>query len=269
MENVHSGPVRLIQISDLHCYADDDAKLEWSDIPLYPNRSLIRVIDHLQKIAQSFDVLVISGDLVQEETAQSYQRIAQILQGFPRPIYIFPGNHDIPALMQVHLVDVDKNIHFCLSETFANWHCLFLDTNAPQCPDGHISAEEFAAIEKALGQMTTNEYALILMHHHPLPIGSPWMDTMGLQQTEQFWDLIKKYPQVASIVFGHIHSEFAVQYPLGEDRTVEVLGTPATCVQVKHIDENLHLDHARPAWREVSLLADGGVETAVHYLPDV
>ncbi|MGB1009476.1 MAG: metallophosphoesterase [Thiolinea sp.] len=266
MENVRSAAVRLIQISDLHCYPDDSMPLEWSDIPLYPNRSLSRVLNHLKKKPEAFDALVISGDLVQQEIAESYQRVAQILQGFPWPVYVLPGNHDIPELMQTYLVEPDENIHFQLSQQFKEWQCLFLDTNAPGCPDGHIDARQFTEI--ALQLDTVDKHTLVFMHHHPLPIGSPWMDKMGLQQTEQFWEIIEAHPQVSCIVFGHIHSEFAVEHKVNEARTVDVFGTPATCVQVLHIDEDLNFDHARPAWRELNLFSDGSVETAVHYLPD-
>ena len=143
--HIPSRPIRLVQISDLHCYADDNAPLEWSEIPLYPNQSLIRVIDHLKAEVASFDGLVISGDLVQEETAASYQRIREMLLGFPKPVYILPGNHDIPELMQRELADQDDNIRFQFSALFADWHCLFLDTHKHECPDGHIDAEQFEA----------------------------------------------------------------------------------------------------------------------------
>lgn len=268
MDNVHERAVRLIQISDLHCYADDNAPLEWSDIPVYPNRSFIRVLDHLKNDVGDFDALVISGDLVQEETAASYQRIAEILQGFPRPIYVLPGNHDISALMQSELVDQDANINFHIQQAFGGWQCLFLDTNKPGCPDGHLDAEQFERIEGRLNALAADEHILLFMHHHPLPIGSPWMDNMGLQQSEQFWQMINRCPQVSGIAFGHIHSEFYTQHTLDNGRTVQVWGTPATCVQVQHIDEDLHLDHVRPAWRELVLHADGMIETEVHYLPD-
>lgn len=268
MDNVHSNAVRLIQITDLHCYSDDDVTLEWSDIPVYPNRSFIRIIEHLKHEVANFDALVISGDLVQEETVASYQRISEILRGFPRPIFVLPGNHDISELMQRILVDQDDNIRFHIQQPFGRWQCLFLDTNSPGCGDGHLDAEQFRRIEARLDGLATDEHAMLFMHHHPLPIGSPWMDGMGLQQAEQFWQMIERHPQVSVIAFGHIHSEFATRHPLGAGRYIDVLGTPATCIQVKHIDENLHTDHGRPAWREFNLHADGKMETAVHYLPD-
>lgn len=268
MDNMHSRAVRLIQISDLHCYADNDAALAWSTIPVYPNRSFSRVITHLKNKVGSFDALVISGDLVEEETAASYQRISEILRGFPTPVYVLPGNHDISSLMQSKLVDQDDNICFHIQQPFGRWQCLFLDTNKPQCSEGHLDAEQFRRIEGKLAALAADEQVMVFMHHHPLSIGSPWMDRYGLQQTEAFWQMINRYPQISGIAFGHIHSEFSTRHVLDNGRTVNVWGTPATCVQVKHIDENLNLDHNRPAWREFELHADGRIETVVHYLPD-
>ena len=91
---------------------------------------------------------------------------------------------------------------------------------------------------------------------------------MGLQQVEPFWQMINRYPQVAGIVFGHIHSEFFTRHTLESGRTVNVWGTPATCLQVLHIDDDLHIDHIRPAWREFELHTGGRIETVVHYLPE-
>ncbi|CAA6821728.1 MAG: Unknown protein, partial [uncultured Thiotrichaceae bacterium] len=44
--NQPAAAVKLLQITDTHCYADDDSRLEWSDLTVYPNKSLIRVLAH-------------------------------------------------------------------------------------------------------------------------------------------------------------------------------------------------------------------------------
>lgn len=266
--NQPAAAVRLLQITDTHCYADDDSRLEWSDLTVYPNKSLIRVLAHLEQLADDFDALVISGDLVQEETAGAYQRIAEILKDFPLPVYILPGNHDVPDLMRSELSRQNELVNYVPHTVFSAWHLAFLDTHFTGHPEGDINDEQFAELKGRLDQLAPEEHALLFMHHHPVSIGSPWMDHMGLQQTDAFWSLLTSYPQVQGVVFGHIHSEFSMEYPVTPEKNIWVLGTPATCVQAKHNDEEMLLDDARPAWRELVLQPDGSIETAVHYLAD-
>nr|CAA6829583.1 MAG: 3',5'-cyclic-nucleotide phosphodiesterase (EC [uncultured Thiotrichaceae bacterium] len=260
--------VKLLQITDTHCYAADDSRLEWSDLELYPNKSLIRVLDHLTQLSGDYDALIISGDLVQEETVATYQRLHGILNDFPLPVYILPGNHDVPELMRSELSAQSERIHYVTHTAFGRWHAVFVDTHLTGHPEGDISEEEFAELKRTLDELPLAEHAVIFMHHHPVPIGSPWMDHMGLKQTEPFWSLLADFPQVRSVVFGHIHSEFSTEYPVTAERNIRVLGTPATCVQAKHNDEEMQLDDTRPAWRELVLRPDGQVETAVSYLPN-
>lgn len=263
-----STPVKLLQITDTHCYANDDSKLAWSELEVYPNQSLLRLLTHFKAQAQDYDGLVISGDLAEENILETYQRLRKMLQDFPLPVYILPGNHDTPELMYSELAAPAEQIHYIPGEVFANWHVLFLDTHHTGHPEGHLSDEQFTALKIQLDNIATQEHAVLFMHHHPVAIGSSFMDTIGLQQTDAFWSLLADYPQVKTVVFGHIHSEFSTAYPVTPQRNIQVFGTPATCVQVKHIDENLNLDHTRPAWRELVLHADGQLDTTVHYLQD-
>ncbi|PIE01393.1 MAG: metallophosphoesterase [Thiothrix nivea] len=262
-----SAAVRLLQISDTHCYADDGVRLAWTKSVVYPNRSLLRLLTHLESQKKPFDALVISGDLVQEETAATYRRYREILQDFHWPVYILPGNHDVPELMHSELATAE-HIHFQFHEQFSGWHCLFLNTHRDGHAEGYLETEQLIAVEEQLNQLKANEHALLFMHHHPVPIGSSWMNRLGLQHAGIFWSLLAQFPQVKAVSFGHIHSEFSQDYCINQHRVIQTFSTPATCVQIKHTDEKLRFDHTRPAWRELTLHADGQLDTCVHYLPD-
>lgn len=255
--------VRLWQISDCHCYPDDGQCLEWTEAPIYPNQSLQAVLAHLSGQQAGHSALIISGDLAQEETAATYQRINQLLDTFPLPVYALPGNHDIPALMQQHL---GGNTRLPEHIVFGAWHGLLLDTSTPQRPDGELTPAQLQRLEWQLQQLGATDFAIIFMHHHPIDINSAWMDRMGLQQRERFWALLAAFPQVKAVFNGHIHQAFTGQYTFPDGRNVPVFGTPATCVQLKPVNPVFAFDHNRPAWREITLFPDGTLATAVHYL---
>jgi Icc protein len=256
-------PLRIWQISDTHCYTNDADRLVWSPLPVYPNQSLTKLLQHLA--AQDLcDALVMSGDIVQEETQAAYQRVKALIEHFPTPIYVLPGNHDIPAFMQTELVG--PKIHQVKVSQFNNWHCLFLDTSRPLHGAGYLSAEALGELKQNLEQIPAYEHALIFLHHHPVPIGSPWMNPHGLQEPEQLWEVVTAFPQVKCVGFGHIHNEFAGSVPNQFGQSIAVYGTPATCVQLTHDQARLGFQHANPGWREFLLYPDGQFETTVSYL---
>ena len=268
MSNKHN-PRRIIQISDTHCYADDTSPLAWSALTVYPNRSLQRVLAHLRDQAESFELLVISGDIVQEETAEAYQRVQQILQDFPTPIYLIPGNHDVPELLLSHLVTPTTGIHWQEQLSLGHWDLQLLNTHLSGHADGHLSAQQLEAIATQLELSNRHaQHTLLFMHHHPAPFGSGWMDQSGLQQSAAFLSLVQQHATVKAIAFGHIHHELHQRLPGGAQVELQLFGTPATCVQLSHDESRLGYAHSRPAWRELLLHDNGRIDSTVFYLDE-
>lgn len=255
-------PLRIWQITDTHCYAEDSSRLVWSPLPVYPNQSLSRVLSYLA--AQSGHALVISGDLAQEEVAATYQCLNHLLDFFPAPVYVLPGNHDTPALMRLELTS--QNVHFVPQAQLGVWHLLFLDSSRPLYSEGYLSTTQLQALENSLKQIPVDQHVLLFLHHHPVTIGSPWMDHMGLQHPEKLWELLTAFPQVKAVGFGHIHAEFTGSVSNQQGKPIAVYGTPATCVQLTHDETRLGFKHNQPGWREFLLYADGELTTSVHYL---
>lgn len=260
---VETTPMRLCQLSDTHCYAEDTTALVWSPLPVYPNQSLTKVLNHLAA-SQTCDALIISGDLAQEEIAATYRRLNTLLAAFPAPSYVLPGNHDTPPLMQAELTN--PKVHLVTHTQWGHWHCLFLDTSRPLHGEGYLTTEKLTELQACLEQIPTDQHALIFLHHHPLAIQSGWMDKMGLQQPEQLWEILTRFPTVKAVAFGHIHAEFTGAVTNQQGLAIAVYGTPATCVQLTHDQGRLGFKHTNPGWREFLLYPEGRLETSVHYL---
>ena len=47
-----------------------------------------------------------------------------------------------------------------------------------------------------------NASLLVSFHHHPVPIGSDWMDPIGLRNPQALFDLLAPYPQVRCLLWG-------------------------------------------------------------------
>jgi len=235
-------------------------------MPVQPNKNLHAILQHLQSLSPAAEALIISGDLAQEEVAGTYERIAELLQDYPWPVHILPGNHDVPELMQAHLSQVMPNVRQSDALQLGHWHILLLDSSKPERNDGELSEQQLAQLQAQLQAIPEQAHSVIFLHHHPVSINSPWMDPWGLQNADAFWQVLQAFPQVKAVVFGHIHNEFQTNYPREQGEPIKVYGTPSTCMQLSHDADQPSFLHTHPAWRELYLYPDGRLDTQVHYL---
>jgi len=121
---------------------------------------------------------------------------------------------------------------------------------------GWLADEELARLELLL--LNGEKHVLVAIHHHPVSIGSRWMDDIGLKNQDELWSVIDRFPQVRAMLCGHIHQEFDVMR--GE---VRILGTPSTCVQFVPEQDDFCLDDSSPGYRWLQLLQDGSIRTGV------
>lgn len=81
-------PIKILQISDTHLFADKSKSL----LGVNTQKSFEAVL-HLLK-TQPCDFIIHSGDLAQDGESSTYERFAEMMQQFNVPIYYTPGNHD-------------------------------------------------------------------------------------------------------------------------------------------------------------------------------
>ena len=73
------------------------------------------------------DLILATGDLSQDGSYESYQRLAKTLSGFRAPIYWLEGNHDKPAPMLRALRGQDNRVSPCVAD-IGNWTLVLLDS---------------------------------------------------------------------------------------------------------------------------------------------
>ena len=87
------------------------------------------------------------------------------------------------------------------------------------------------------------------------------MDAMSLVNSEDFFRVLDRHPQVRAVIWGHIHQEFYTKRA-----GVNLIGTPSTCVQFKPGAQHFEIDHHPPAYRWLCLHSNGAIETGVRYV---
>jgi Icc protein len=244
--------MRLIQLSDTHIFNDTSGELLGQNTA----KSFEAVLALLQaQETVSPDMLIITGDLSQDETDGAYRYIAKSLLPFKCPTYWIPGNHDAPDLMQkafaqTHLKE-DKAI------LWGKWLFILLNTHYPKHVPGLLGRTELSRLEYYLSQHP-EQHTLIFMHHHPVPAGSKWLDNLGLKNAQDFFDIVDRHSQIRGIICGHIHQVLETQR-----QGVPILSAPSTSIQFKVNSEHFALDNLNPGYRWFELEPNGTFTTGV------
>jgi Icc protein len=250
-------PVRLLQVTDPHLFADESQTIY----------GVATAVSFRKVLAEAFapgtprpDAILVTGDIADDHTAAAYANFRRALQPYGVPVFCLPGNHDEPGLM-TGLVNGD-GFQYGGTTEFGAWSAVFIDTHVHGRPEGRVVPAELARLEAALASFRERP-VLVCLHHPPLPVGSAWLDGVGLRNASEFLALIERHPTVRVVLGGHVHQSFQQVH-----RGVLVLATPSTCAQFTPLTERCVMDLKPPGYRWLILLPDGTVQTDVHWLQD-
>ena len=250
-----ANPVVLLHVTDTHLHAAPDSKMRGVNT----FETLKQVLDTVRRdVAWPPDAILATGDLVQDESRMGYERFKSSMDSLSAPVYCIPGNHDDPVLMAAVLgappFQVNGELHL------GNWVVVLLDTHVRGDDGGHLDAAALHALDAAL-TASAQRHALIVMHHHPIPMHSTWLDGVGLRDPEDFFAVVDRHQNVRAILWGHVHQAS------DRDRgTVRMLSTPSTCSQFLPEAEFFALDDLPPGFRWLRLYADGTLDTEVGWV---
>lgn len=251
-------PVRVVQITDLHLRNRPEARLDWglSRTFVRPETTLAEVLDEIAYGVPSVNLVLATGDLAQDPSPAVYERLARTLSTAACPVQCLPGNHDHDDLLQEIL-----GRHSLTSRVVAlgDWVVILLNSTHPGRDSGNLRREELDLLEQALRRHPAS-HVLVALHHHPVPVGSAWLDRIGLANAREFFEILDVYRQVRGVVFGHIHQDF-----VGHRNGVLMLGSPSTCVQFTPAAARLQIDELPPAYRWLELHRDGRIDTGIGY----
>ena len=247
-------PVRILQITDFHIRNQPDETL----LGVNTQRSFEATLAAALAEGPPPDIALLTGDLAQDASAATYERLKKSLSSLPCPAYCLPGNHDDSGLMARHLAH--PPLHYQPQLVIGDWQIICLDSTIPHSPYGRLAEDQLALLKRCLTD-APDLYALVTLHHHPIPSGSAWMDTMQLENADVFLDLLADHGNVRGVVFGHVHQTLESKV-----RGLTLLGTPSTCFQFKPLQEQFALDALPPGYRWIELHADGRITSEVKRL---
>lgn len=248
--------LRVIQVTDTHLFGDVAGKL--LGVPTFD--SMNAVVDLLRDFEFDSDAMLVTGDLSQDGSEQSYRYLHEALCPFDQPVFWLAGNHDEPTnLAKVggeteHLHRVIRSKH---------WQIIMLNSQVEGAVFGQLSADELEFLDKTLGE-APHLHTLIGLHHHPISMNSNWMDNIGLKNRHEFLEILGRHDNAKGVIWGHVHQSCD-----GLVNGVRLMSTPSTCIQFEPQSSDFSIDDVAPGFRWLELHSDGSINTGVERVTNV
>ncbi len=245
--------MEMIQITDLHITKDiDNIKNNCK-----PYQTLSETLKHIERHHTNVKDIVITGDLSNDYTKESYMIIKYLLKKYHYTYYILPGNHD--KLKYIKAICDDQistnSINLSLFKTLVH----NFDTHVPGKTHGHLKKMQINELNKKLQSYKEINKVIIFTHHPIMEIGSKWIDSHISENSEELIQLMLSHTDKEFKIFsGHVHQECNFK-----KNNIEFFTTPSTCYQFKYLSETFALESNLSYGYRVITLHDNNIRTKV------
>lgn len=197
--------------------------------------------------------MLVTGDLIQDDSEEAYARFRDLLLPLKLRVHCVPGNHDIRDQMEA--VCARPPFSYCAWEEIGDWLLIGIDSCVRGDAGGAVSRDELDRLSDIVVRSPAH-HVLVALHHPPVPMGSAWLDSVGLSNGDQVLERLRTLTRVRAAIFGHVHQDYDDDY-----HGIRILATPSTCRQFMPGAEEFAVDDKPPAYRRITLGADGGVDS--------
>jgi Icc protein len=203
----------LAQISDLHIKRPGALAYRRVDTAA----ALARCVAALNALEPRPDVVVMTGDLVDQGDPAQYEHLKALLAPLEIPYYLLVGNHDDRAALRDAF---SKRAELRAGGDFVQYavdigplRLIALDSIVPGESGGDLCDTRLtwlaAQLEEARGKPV-----IVALHHPPFDCGIGHMDEIRLdpQAAQKLAALIARYPNVERVICGHVHRPMFVRF---------------------------------------------------------
>jgi Icc protein len=245
-----------LHLTDPHLFADPAGELRGTATA----DSLQQVLDHYNAGDWRASRALITGDLIQDDSKEAYDRFRELLLPLNMRMHCVPGNHDVRDLMR--LACVRPPFSYCATEEVENWLLVGLDSCIPDDAGGELATGELERFDEIVAASSA-KHIMVFLHHPPIPMGSKWLDSVGLRNGDEVLERLQAAGRVRLLVFGHVHQPYDAEH-LG----IQIIGTPSTCRQFKPGSDEFDVDDRSPAYRRITLHKDGSADNELIWVDE-
>jgi len=195
----------LVQLTDTHIEAPGTLLYGKLDTA----RHLRESVREINAMEPQPDVVIVTGDLVEQPGEASYGHFAELIKPLRAPVYLLPGNHDDPQFMLEMFGDtpmfpaVHSTLQYAIDSLpvrilVLNSHC-----QGSELPDFGLHRQQW--LKEALDEC--DRPTVIAIHHPPMTTGIGFIDMVGPQWFASISKLLAQHPQVQLVICGHGHND--------------------------------------------------------------
>jgi 3',5'-cyclic AMP phosphodiesterase CpdA len=213
----------IAHLSDCHVVPDPKKCYGMVDTPHWLAQSIAR----LNAMSPRPDLVVLSGDLVDEPSDEAYATLTDLLAALTLPFVVIPGNHDDLGLLRRQLPEhgylrgAGDKAHFSID--LGPVRLIAFDAVVPGKEWALVTTHDLDWLAAELAS-ASDRPTMLVMHHPPIVTGIAFMDALQPVLHPGFEALLDRHPQVRLIACGHVHR--VVDGMLGHAR-VAVAGSTA------------------------------------------
>ncbi|QHG19770.1 metallophosphoesterase [Nostoc sp. ATCC 53789] len=216
---------RFAVVSDLHLALphtiwDHPSRFHLVEVSISAFQS---VLEHL--IQLDLDFLLLPGDLTQHGEPENHAWLQQCLTQLPFPVYVVPGNHDVPVMLadqqSIAFADFpyyytkfgyeDPQQMYYIRQLLPGVKLIGLNSNFFNDQGeqvGCLDAKQLRWLEEVLAA-SVDELVLVMVHHNvvehlPNQANHPLANRYMLSNSAELLQLLKRYG-VKLVFTGHLH----------------------------------------------------------------
>jgi 3',5'-cyclic-AMP phosphodiesterase len=201
----------VVQISDFHIVERDQLLLDAVDSAAF----LRSAIDHLNRLDPAPDVVVATGDLVNDGRPAQYANLCELLTPMRHPLRLVPGNHDDRDALRAAFPDhgevgTDGFVDYVVEGPV---RVVVLDSTRFPEPGGSLDDGQLAWLDGTLAEAPATP-TIVFVHHPPFLTGIEHMDAMGFDPASAaaLGEVIGRHPQVERVQCGHLHRSITTRW---------------------------------------------------------
>jgi Icc protein len=170
------------------------------------NTALARAIEAVERLSPVPDLVLVTGDLVENGEAAEYEVLRELLASLRPRVIVLPGNHDRRAPLRAVLAGVTVWDDFGFSQglvDLGDLKVLILDS----VDEGHCAPQYCPARLQWLLSVLAKERSplLVAFHHPPILSGIAMMDDGGVGWSGPLINALRGHGKVLRICGGHLH----------------------------------------------------------------
>ncbi len=223
----------IAQISDLHIgYAGEGE-------PCKNTQRLESVVKTLNDLQRQPDIVIATGDLVENGNTWAYRDLKNALKQIKSPVFLAFGNHDRRspfADVFPHIPYVDGFLQYTVEDYPVR--IIVLDTLEEGRHGGSFCENRAEWLDKKLAEQPERP-TILALHHPPIKSGIGWLTAdPNADWVKRLHKVVSKYSNIQHILAGHIHRSIYKSFA-GTTLSVTQAIAPQSKLELADIDPNV------------------------------